>query len=45
MTRVYVYENIVQHDNNKWECCGAWTYAPNLESAVGRLLAKLIKEK
>ena len=36
--------NTIDHGNNKYECFGVCTYAPNFESAVGRLLAKLIKQ-
>jgi len=45
MTRREVMDKIIDHGNNKWECCGVWTYAPNIESAIGRILNKIIKGK
>ena len=43
MTRREVSDNLIEHGNNKYSAFDVYTYAPNVESAIGRLLAKLIK--
>jgi len=44
MTRSEVADNLEEHGNNRYSAFDVYTYAPNPESAIGRLLAKIIKE-
>ena len=45
MTRLEVADNLIEHGNNRYSSFDVYTYAPNPESAIGRLLAKIIKGK
>ena len=44
MTRKEVADNLLEHGNSRYSAFDVYTYAPNVESAIGRLLAKLIKK-
>ena len=45
MTRREVSDNLIEYGNNKYSAFDVYTYAPNVESAIGRLLAKLIRKR